>query len=192
MARLQDAVAATPSERAPADEPRTRAAAIRRSYAVYIAMAALLALVTLSVAQVIRSRTAAGQPPTTAAAEARPAPAAWSKDAAFASLAEQHFDRSKLVVLGMINKDSRDGAAGDWEYERDLASSLLADTRLYRQAAEDRGMKELARTMGDLELVLLQVSLSGDRQPATLAQIQRLIRKRDLVTRMDLMASAGM
>jgi hypothetical protein len=61
----------------------------------------------------------------------------------------------------------------------------LSDTRLYREAAEDRGMTALARTMADLELVLLQASLSSDREPATLEQIQSLIRKRDLLTKMN-------
>ena len=40
---------------------------------------------------------------------------------------------------------------------------MLSDTRLYRLAAEDRGMKDLARVMGDLETVLLQTSLSDPR-----------------------------
>jgi hypothetical protein len=39
--------------------------------------------------------------------------------------------------------------------------------------------------MSDLELVLLQTSLADRQDPATLARLQRLIRKRDLVTRMD-------
>jgi hypothetical protein len=194
MTRLQVAVASARKDDETPEMGRESAhRAIRSRYAMYVAMAALLALVTLSVAHAVRSRTAATGRSPVVSEDVRPAPAAWSKDAAFASLAEQHFERSKLVVLGLVNKNTSDRAgASDWEYERALAASLLADTRLYRLAAEDRGMKELARTMGDLELVLLQASLSGDPQPDTLAQIQRLIRKRDLVTRMNVMASAGM
>ena len=165
----------------------------RRQYVAYIAMAALLALVTLAVAQIVRSRFAAedgGQTAAIAPTAMRSVP--WSENAAFASLSEQHFDRAKLVVLGLANKDAGDGLAAEWEYERELASTLLADTRLYRLAAEDRGMKQLARIMGDLELVLLQASLSQDPQSETLAQIQSLIRKRDLVSRMNVTAAAGM
>ena len=40
--------------------------------------------------------------------------------------------------------------------------------------------------MSDLELVLLQTSLSETTDPATLNRLQRLIRKRDLVTRMEM------
>jgi hypothetical protein len=198
MARLDDAIRGQEiGGRAPgpgpAPSPGADAPAGRRPYIVYAAMAALLALISLSVAHIVRSRLL--QPPAdadVAAAMRGTEPRAWSPDAAFAALAEQHFDRSKLVVLGLANKSASQGTASEWQYERELASGLLADTRLYRLAAEDRGFTELARTLGDLELVLLQASLSSDPQPETLAQIQRLIHKRDLVTRMNVMAAAGM
>lgn len=114
--------------------------------------------------------------------------------AALARLGEQHFERSKLVVLGLASKDARRVTLTDWEFERELASSLLTDTRLYRMTAEEHGMKALADVMGDLELVLLQASLAERSDPDDLEQIQRLIRKRNLVTRMDTAAatSAGL
>jgi hypothetical protein len=163
-------------------------------YAAYVAMAALLALVTMSVAYVIRYRAVTGAEIATASnaatgeSKARP----WTQDAAFAALSEQHFERSKLVVLGLASKnvDSDEGTA--WGYEQELASTLLNDTRLYRLAAEERGMTALAKIMGDLELVLLQASSSGEPEAGTLQQIQSLIRKRDLVTRMNAVAVAGM
>lgn len=169
--------------------PARVAGGFRRQYVAYIAMAALLALVTASVAYIVRSRDAllgAGPRLAGAAASGR----TWTDDEAFASLSEQHFDRAKLVVLGLANKAAGDGLPAEWQYERELASTLLSDTRLYRQAAEDRRMTQLARLMGDLELVLLQVSMSQDPQPETLEQIQNLIRKRDLVTRMNVTAAA--
>jgi hypothetical protein len=102
-------------------------------------------------------------------------------------LSEQHFERSKLVVLGLVNKDP--DTAADWAYERQLAAALLSDTRLFRQAAEERGLTKLARIMDDLELVLLQTSVVEEPQPETLEQIQRLIRKRDLVTKMNVVTT---
>jgi hypothetical protein len=171
------------------------------------AMAALLALATLSVAYVIRSGDRASRfaPPagTDVTSVQTPAPqapaiAASSQDterspeAAFVALSEQHFERSKLVVLGLANKDARSARVSDWEYERQLASTLLIDTRLYRLAAEDRGYTALAKVMGDLELVLLQTSAAARPASADLQQIQRLIAKRDLVTRMDVVTAAGL
>ena len=170
----------------------------RGRYVVYAAMAALITLVSISVAYIVESRRQlqesalvgnvgpAPKPPGPVAA----APAQeWSPDAGLVSLSEQHFERSKLVVYGLANKDAHRSSAQDWAYERQLASTLLSDTRLYRLAAEERGLKSVARVMGDLELVLLQTSMSSNPEPATLQQIQRLIHKRDLVSKMDVVVS---
>lgn len=158
----------------------------------YFAMAALLVLVTLGVAYLAQSRNTArhvqaARTPAASADAERERP--WSVDAAFASLSEQHFLRSKLVVLGLLNKDPN--ATPDWEYERQLAAALLSDTRLYRQAAEERGLTRLARIMDDLELVLLQTSTVAEPQPETLEQIQRLIEKRDLITKMNVVTTVA-
>jgi hypothetical protein len=120
-----------------------------------------------------------------------PASVGRSGDAAFAALSEQHFERSKLVVLGLANKDPQRVRDADWAYERGLATNLLSDTRLYRLAAEERGMKTLAGVMGDLEIVLLQTSLADGPDAEVLGQIQRLIHKRDLVTKMDVAVATG-
>jgi hypothetical protein len=104
-------------------------------------------------------------------------------------LSEQHLERSKLVVLKLANRDT-DGDE-DLAYERRLASTLLSDTRLYRLTAEERGLTALARVMSDLELVLLQTSMSEQLDADTVQQIQRLIHKRDLVTKMNAVVMAG-
>jgi hypothetical protein len=56
-------------------------------------------------------------------------------------------------------------------------------------AAEDRGLTSLAGVMRDLELVLLQTSLTDDKDPASLPQLQRLIQKRDLLEKMDVVTT---
>jgi Putative zinc-finger len=167
-----------------------------------LAIAALLTLAATSAAYVAYSVSRGSARPETQAVSSPPAPAAspvlqpaslgadpTGPEKAFAALSEQHFERSKLVVLGLANKDPRRVSRADWEYERQLASSLLSDTRLYRMAAEDRGMKTIANVMSDLELVLLQTSLAETSGREDLEQIQRLIHKRDLVTKMDVAAS---
>ena len=53
-------------------------------------------------------------------------------------------------------------------------------------------MTTLAGVMGDLELVLLQTSMSDKPDMATLEQLQRLIAKRDLVTKMEVVTTAGL
>jgi len=163
----------------------------RSPYVAYLAMAALLALVTISVAVAIRSRNAPGSAAIAPIADRTASPV--SRDvAAFTALTEEHFERSKLVVLGLATKDPQGGRATDWAYERALASGLLNDTRMYRLAAEDRGLNGLAGVMRDLELVLLQTSLTDEKDPASLPQLQRLIRRRDLIEKLDVVTTTGL
>lgn len=187
MARLDRSVAQTKAE-------GTRSTARRIPYAGYLAMAALLALVTMSVLFTARSRSAATVQPSRVSTEVSPpvAPAERAPNAAFAELSDEHLERSKLVVLGLATKDPSRASRADWQYERSLASSLLTDTRMYRMAAEDRGMQAVAGVMRDLELVLLQASLTDDADPAALAQIQRVIRKRDLLEKMNMVTTTGL
>jgi hypothetical protein len=170
-----------------------RAARAPRSYAGYAAMAAVLALATIGITFASRSRSV--QQPQAVANVAAGQPRVErgrAGDEGFAALSEEHFERSKLVVLGLTTKDAGRVTSADWTYERELASALLDDTRMYRLAAEDRGLQRLAGVMEDLELVLLQTSLAEHPDPASLAQIQRLIQKRDLLEKMDVVTSRGL
>ena len=45
--------------------------------------------------------------------------------------------------------------------------------------------------MRDLELVLLQTSMSEQRDTASLEQLQRLIRRRDLIAKMEIVQAGG-
>ncbi len=155
----------------------------RPSYTGYLAMAALLALVTMSVLFVARGAVAPQQPASNDAGATERATRQPEPDPGLATVSEQHFERSKLVLLGLATRDAEQAAS--WEYERDLAGSLLNDTRLYRMAAEERGMTRLAGVLRDLELVLLQTSMTDTQDAAGLAQLQRLIRKRDLLGQME-------
>ena len=193
MSRLDTAVlgesrADTPSTVVPF---RPRVAAVR-SYIGLLATAALLVLVTMSVVYVARQRSADpgdGNTIATFPAAADNAPVATT---GLRSAGEKHFERSKLVVLGLAGRKQEEANPSDWAYERQLATSLLNDTRLYRMAAEERGLKGLAGVMRDLELVLLETSMAEETDSEALGQIQRLIRKRGLIQKMDTVASAGM
>jgi len=166
----------------------------RRRVAPYLAATAVLALVTVSAVVMRKQQTV--ETPLVTVAQSEPAvdpivhavsPVS-TADAGLTAVSDQHFERSKLVVLGLATKDARQA---DWEYERELAGTLLSDTRLYRVAAEERGMQSLAGVMRDLELVLLQTSMSEHRDAASLEQLQRLIRRRDLITKMEIVHAGG-
>ncbi|MEO6213303.1 MAG: hypothetical protein ABIP65_06715 [Vicinamibacterales bacterium] len=200
MHRLDAAIRPSPPRMAPsvvaflAPGPRPPLSAVR-PYIGLIATAALLAIVTMSVFYVARNRSMPGtrfvqRPPVV---ETRPTPESTPvATAGMQSVGEQHFERSKLVVLGLASKESSGVDVADWAYERSLASLLLNDTRLYRLAAEERGLTSLAGVMRDLELVLLETSMSEGSDPAELPQIQRLIRKRQLIQKMDVVNTVGL
>ena len=170
-----------------------------RPVPAYLAMAAVLTLVTASVTYLARHRESRPVESTVATRVEAPsatvaplpaadpgAPASAPQSDPFAAISEQHFERSKLVILGLASRDPHNSSSSDWAYERQLAGALLDDTRLYKQAAEARGLGPLAGVMSDLELVLLQTSLSDQRDAATLDRLQRLIRRRDLVSKMEM------
>jgi hypothetical protein len=148
----------------------------------------MLAVVSIGVLVAWRARPAPGAPvaaSTNVAPPAATAPTHGSHDDGLVELSEEHLERSKLVVIGLATRDPRRTSSADWEYERELAGWLLSDTRLYRLAAEDRGMKDLARVMGDLETVLLEASLSEHADRESLERVQRLITKRDLMAKIQ-------
>ena len=165
-----------------------------------LALAAMLAVVTIGVILAARfrpvpSRVEGPAPATQVAVAAppagRPAPNADPRpDRALREGSAEHLERSKLVVLGLATRDPHARAA-DWEYERTLAGTLLQDTRLYRQAALQGGAADVERVMRDLETVLLEASMSDEHDRAALQRVQRLITKRDLVVKMQVVAAAG-
>ena len=191
------------SDRAARDEESERIRnAPRRadvSYPSYLALAALLTLVTAGVVYVARSAPRPAPSPATtrvaerdarAGADACPRPSARPTLRLRRSANSISNARSSSCWASPTRIRSARGEA-DWAYERGLATNLLSDTRLYRQAAEARGMRTLAGVMGDLEIVLLQTSLAEAPDADALGQIQRLIHKRDLVTKMDVTAAGS-
>jgi len=162
----------------------------------WLALAATVTIVTSGV--LMTNRVSRHQPsPAPAAAVPRATPGIEARltgvnrtvpaDRSLVQHSEEHFERSKLVVLGLATLDARQVHAADWEHERELAGSLLPDTRLYRLAAEDRGMTNLARVLGDLETVLLETSMTDHPDRESLERVQRLIARRDLVVKMNVM-----
>ena len=184
------------------DEARgTAAASSRRSAlrawmpALAVAAAVELLVIGMVVAGRMHDRAAAPSTQVTTATAQPPvtpvrSPAAASTDRLLRAQTEDLLERSKVVVLGLATRDAQHSSPADWGYERSLAGSLLDDTRLFRLAAEKRGMSDVASTMGDLETVLLEASLSDAKDPEALERVQRLIHKRDLLLKMQV-ATAG-
>jgi hypothetical protein len=112
---------------------------------------------------------------------------------ALREVSAEHLERSKLVVLGLATRDAQQTRAADWQFERQLAGTLLPETRLYRLTAQERGVADVAHVMRDLETVLLEASMTDGRDRESLERVQRLIARRGLVSRMQIVAtSAGL
>ena len=196
MRRLGDAV----SQSSAADQSthavgsRSAPSAARTSIRFAAAAAAMVALVGLGIYAAFRVRQAAPAPPQTTNVETgvpstSPLPVVRTPDSSLREVTSEHLERSKLVVLGLTALDPKQTHAADWQYERRLAGTLLDDTRLYREMAQERGMEDVARVMRDLETVLIETSMSDTTDREALSRVQRLIAKRDLVVKMQLVAA---
>lgn len=161
-------------------------------YRVALRIAATLAVAAAGVwagfewqrARIERATPAASQ--VSAASEASGSPVE-----TLGSATDEHLARSKLVLLGLAAKDPAQARPSDWQYERTLASTLLADTTQYRLAATEQGRADLAGLLGDLETLLLQTSLGDESDPRALARLQRLIDRRDLLTKIEVVSAEG-
>ncbi|HVD93936.1 MAG TPA: zf-HC2 domain-containing protein [Vicinamibacterales bacterium] len=203
MRRLDASVGLRPAR---AVEPSAVLERTGRAWSVrhLVTLAAMLAIVAIGVFAAARFRAGAPAPAPVVAASpgtdpaAQPAgaasssPASGSSDRALREGTAEHLERSKLVVLGLAARDPSHTRSADWQYERRLAGTLLTDTRLYRQAATERGASDVAHVMRDLETVLIEASMSDGSDRDALERVQRLITKRDLVVKMQVVAgSAG-
>ena len=159
-------------------------------------IAALLAVVAMGVfmASRVRSERSVDAIARTRSEAPSPAPtAAANADKALREVSAEHLKRSKLVVLGLATRDPHQTRAADWQFERQLAGSLLPETRLYRLTAQERGVSDVARVMRDLETVLLEASMSDGRDRQSLERVQRLIARRGLVSKIQIVTtSAGL
>lgn len=168
-----------------------------------IAIAATLAIVAGAVFMTARIRS--HRPPDAVAASittSAPSPDARSGNGetsvatdvkALREVSAEHLERSKLVVLGLANRNPQQTHAADWQFERQLAGSLLPETRLYRLTAQERGVSDVAHVMRDLETVLLEASMTDGRDRQSLERVQRLIARRGLVSKMQIVtASSGL
>jgi hypothetical protein len=200
MRRLDDNIAqATGPSNAGITEPANPGTGRLWNLRAVVALAAMLALVAMGVMMAARFRPAPGAVEGTAPVSAVPAsvPAIETVQKAdprpHRALREgsaEHLERSKLVVVGLATRDPH-ARSEDWQYERTLAGTLLHDTRLYRQAALHGGVTDVARVMRDLETVLLEASMSDNRDRDALERVQRLIAKRDLMVKMQVVTAAG-
>jgi len=99
-----------------------------------------------------------------------------------------HLDRSQVVLLELLNADPQ--ASLDVRAEQRSAESLLSDNRLYRQAAVRSGDAGVARTLEELERVLIEVANGpSELGPQDLAALRRRIESQGVLFRVRVIGS---
>jgi hypothetical protein len=89
-----------------------------------------------------------------------------------------HLDRSQLMLLELINADTSEGLALD----RERAAGLVADNRLFRQAASRGGDAATVAILDDLERILMEVeNAPEDWTGDDLAGLRKAIENKELV-----------
>jgi hypothetical protein len=88
-----------------------------------------------------------------------------------------HFDRSQLVLIELLNAPS--GDLLDVRSEREEAGDLLTDNRLYQAAAEQAGKPLIAEVLDDLERVWIELRHSPDKlSPDDITRLRAMLEER--------------
>jgi len=99
-----------------------------------------------------------------------------------------HLDRSQMMLIDLVSADS--AGLVDFASERTRAEELVADNRLYRQAALANGNTSLAAVLDDLEQVLVDVAATPDKVSAEdLNDVRRRIENKGLLLKMRVMST---
>jgi hypothetical protein len=99
-----------------------------------------------------------------------------------------HLDRSQMVLVELVS--GAETGEVDMSAERARAEQLVADNRLYRQAAEQAGDTAISDLLDEIERVLTELAASPDQvSAADLANVRRRVESRDLLFKVRVVAS---
>jgi len=100
-----------------------------------------------------------------------------------------HLERSQMVLAELSNAPDHVGKL-DITDERQMASELLDDNRLYRQTARSTGDTAVANVLDDLERVLLEIAHSPTEVSSSqLDDLRQQIESRGLLFKVRVMGS---
>jgi hypothetical protein len=99
-----------------------------------------------------------------------------------------HLEKSEMLLVELAN--TRDNGEFDISAERQLASRLRSDSRLYRQAARQSGQADVAALLEQLERVLMELANSPETIPsADLGELRVLLDEGDLLFKVRVVGS---
>jgi Putative zinc-finger len=140
----------------------------------------------LLVGILIGSRVVAPPPGKTGPSVAAVAPAAPSGAVV---QAENFIERSKVLLLGLVNYDpaTEDAYAFDLERKRTLSRELAAEAPALRGALNERGQKRLRELVSELEVIMMQIANLGSGQEVEgIELIKQGVDNRGLFLKIDL------
>ena len=100
-----------------------------------------------------------------------------------------HLEETRRLLVEVAHRRGGD----DLEAERRRADSLVVANRLYRNSLTDDPEAPLTRLLEDVESTLLEIANAPDRvSAADLASLQRLIAKRGLLVRIEILGDTAL
>jgi hypothetical protein len=102
--------------------------------------------------------------------------------------AENFIDRSKVLLLGLINYDpaTEDAYAFDLGRKKTMSRDLAAEAPAIRSALNDRGQKRLRSLVADLELIMMQIAnLESGQDLEGVELIKQGVDRRGLFLKID-------
>jgi len=72
--------------------------------------------------------------------------------------AEQWLERSKILLIGVVNEDFSDPAQADFSQQRQISRNLVTEARTLRREISPAANGQLLQLMSQLELILLQIA----------------------------------
>lgn len=115
------------------------------------------AVAALLVAAFVAGRSSV-QPPAQPETMRAGAPSDDARERVLLAAVGSHLDRSRVVLTEIAHRNG--GGASDISPERATAADLVADNRLYRQAAVRNGDAAVAAVLEDLERMLVEIASS--------------------------------
>ncbi len=154
-------------------------------WAFQAAAAAFLVVVGIVIGRVLLAPAAPGAPATTASRAGLPNEAALE----LASRTESYVQRSKLVLLAIVNFDvsSEDPYVLDLPYKQEVSKELVQEAAWLKQGLDSARQRRLRELVSDLEAVLLQIAnLESDGDVSAIELVQTGVQGRGIFLKMHL------
>jgi len=103
--------------------------------------------------------------------------------------AYRYLERSKILLLGIVNLDpeAEEASAPDYSRERQVARSLIQETAVLKDDLTDANRRKLYQLVSDLEVILLQIAnLETENDLPAVEMIRSGVDRRGILLKINL------